>query len=90
MSPYLATRTHLPRRAFLRGAGITLALPFLEAMTPAFARAATTPRPPKRFVAMCATLGFHTPFLHPKESLSLKQEFSESPAIFDTATDLSD
>ncbi len=68
MIPYLATRTHLPRRAFLRGAGITLALPFLEAMTPAFARAATTPRPPKRFVAMCATLGFHTPFLHPKET----------------------
>ena len=35
---------------------------------PAFARAATTPAPPKRFVAMCATLGFHTPFLHPKEA----------------------
>ncbi|MDQ3622697.1 MAG: DUF1552 domain-containing protein [Verrucomicrobiota bacterium] len=61
-------RTHLSRRAFLRGAGITLSLPFLEAMTPAFARAAAATQPPKRFVAMCATLGFHTPFLHPKET----------------------
>lgn len=68
MSPYLATGAHLPRRAFLRGAGVTLALPFLEAMTPAFVRAAAAPRSPKRFVAMCATLGFHTPFLHPRES----------------------
>ena len=31
---------HLPRRAMLRGLGATLALPFLDAMVPAFARAA--------------------------------------------------
>ena len=31
---------HLPRRAVLRGLGATMALPFLDAMTPAFARAA--------------------------------------------------
>ncbi|MEQ1748355.1 MAG: DUF1552 domain-containing protein [Prosthecobacter sp.] len=62
----IATKRHLSRRAFLRGAGTVLSLPFLEAMTPAFARATT--QPPKRFVAMCATLGFHTPFLHPKET----------------------
>ncbi|MEO1524508.1 MAG: DUF1552 domain-containing protein [Planctomycetota bacterium] len=30
--------------------------------------AAGSPHPPKRFVAMCATLGFHTPFLFPEES----------------------
>ena len=30
------TKKHLPRRAFLRGAGATLALPFLDAMVPAF------------------------------------------------------
>jgi len=28
----------IPRRTFLRGAGATLALPMLDAMTPAFAR----------------------------------------------------
>jgi hypothetical protein len=33
----IVTRKSLPRRTFLRGAGATLALPFLDAMTPAFA-----------------------------------------------------
>jgi hypothetical protein len=32
----MITRKHLPRRAFLRGAGAALALPFLDAMVPAF------------------------------------------------------
>jgi hypothetical protein len=66
MSPHIATRAALSRRAFLRGTGVSLSLPFLEAMTPAFSRAAS-PQAPPRFVAMCATLGFHTPFLFPKE-----------------------
>ena len=30
------TKKHIPRRTFLRGAGVTLALPFLESMVPAF------------------------------------------------------
>jgi hypothetical protein len=30
------TKRHLPRRTFLRGAGVTLALPLLESMVPAF------------------------------------------------------
>lgn len=34
----------LPRRSFLRGAGVSLALPMLECMTPACASAATAPR----------------------------------------------
>jgi hypothetical protein len=29
------TKKHLSRRTFLRGAGVTLALPFLESMVPA-------------------------------------------------------
>ncbi len=68
---HLATKTHLSRRAFLRGTGAALALPWLEAMVPAFAtraQAAAASVAPKRFVAMCATLGFHTPFLFPKET----------------------
>src|SRR5262245_29478173 len=68
MTPQIATRAALSRRSFLRGAGVTLSLPFLEAMTPAFTRAATAAQSPQRFVAMCATLGFHTPFLFPKET----------------------
>ncbi len=62
--PYLSTGKALSRRHFLRGAGgAMMGLPFLEAMTPAFSRAA--PGSPKRFVAMCATLGFHGPHLFP-------------------------
>jgi hypothetical protein len=66
----IATRCHLDRRAFLRGAGTVLSLPFLEAMVPAFATRAQAinAQPPQRFIAMCATLGFHTPFLFPKET----------------------
>jgi hypothetical protein len=36
----LITRKHLPRRTFLRGLGVTVALPFLDAMTPALSAAA--------------------------------------------------
>lgn len=66
---YTATKRHLDRRAFLRGAGTVLSLPFLEAMVPAFATRAqaAVAQPPPRFLAMCATLGFHTPFLFPQE-----------------------
>lgn len=38
-------------------------MPFLEAMAPPGAWSA--PAGPKRTVMICATLGFHTPFLHP-------------------------
>jgi hypothetical protein len=41
------TRKHIPRRAFLRGAGITLALPFLDSMVGAqtpLAKSAATPK----------------------------------------------
>lgn len=67
---YTASKRHLDRRAFLRGAGTVLSLPFLEAMVPAFATRAqaAVAQPPPRFLAMCATLGFHTPFLFPQET----------------------
>jgi hypothetical protein len=42
-APYIA-RAPLPRRSFLRGAGVTLALPLLECMRPAFAAVAPAPR----------------------------------------------
>lgn len=66
----IATKRHLERRAFLRGAGTVLTLPFLEAMVPAFATRAQAAvgQPPPLFLAMCATLGFHTPFLFPQET----------------------
>lgn len=65
-SPYLATGRALSRRHFLKGTGsAVLSLPVLEAMSPAFLRGQSS-TPPKRMVAMCATLGFHGPQLFPK------------------------
>lgn len=48
------TKKHLPRRTFLRGAGVTLALPLVEAMVPASTLIAqTAAAPPKtRFVGV--------------------------------------
>ena len=62
---YIATKTSLNRRAFLKGSGATVALPFLSAMMPAFAKADAAP---KRFVAMNAGLGFHAPNFIPTEA----------------------
>src|SRR5499427_10986782 len=48
------TKKHIPRRAFLRGAGVTLALPLLESMFPALvptAKAQATTKIP-RFVGI--------------------------------------
>ena len=41
----ILTRKALPRRTFLRGLGTAVALPFLDAMVPALARAQATKRP---------------------------------------------
>ncbi|MCA9052282.1 MAG: DUF1552 domain-containing protein [Planctomycetaceae bacterium] len=71
--PNVSTRAALSRRTFLRGSGAAvIGLPLLEAMRPIFGRSAfaaetgENPSPP-RFVACCATLGFHTPFLFPDQ-----------------------
>lgn len=66
--PHIATHAAIDRRRFLRGVGVGLSLPWLDAMAPAFARAAGAEQPPKRFVAMCAGLGFHAPFLIPTQA----------------------
>jgi hypothetical protein len=73
-SPFVTTRGALNRRHFLRGTGAALiGLPLLDAMTPLFGTAAAAAErsghaPPKRFVAACATLGFHCPFLFPEQA----------------------
>ena len=70
-APAVHTRQPLSRRHFLRGAGAAaLALPLFDAMGPSLGRralgAAADSESPPRFVAMCATLGFHGPFLFPE------------------------
>ncbi len=60
--------THqLNRRSFLRAAGITLALPALEAFAP-LTRAAASAGPIRRLVACCTTLGIHGENLFPKQA----------------------
>src|SRR5499425_1195104 len=47
------THRHIPRRTFLRGAGVTLALPLLEAMVPALTPTRlTAAAPTRRFVGI--------------------------------------
>ncbi len=56
---------HLSRRALLRGAGVTLGLPLLEAMTPALA-AVPEAKTARRFVGVSMALGLHNPNLVPE------------------------
>ena len=54
------TKKHISRRMLLRGAGVTLALPFLDSMVPSLvpsAKAAATPKVP-RFVGIFSPHGF--------------------------------
>lgn len=46
----MVTKKYLPRRSFLKAVGVTLALPMLDAMTPAFAGPAGNARAPLRMV----------------------------------------
>src|SRR5438477_3287479 len=75
VAPFVSTRPALSRRKFLRGAGILLSLPLLDAMTPAFAAAAkriaagTTPGgKPRRMFGVCNNLGLLPEHFFPKES----------------------
>jgi hypothetical protein len=55
----------LSRRTFLRGVGISLALPFLDSMLPrTLAEAAAAA--PKRMICINTSLGLHAPFFFPK------------------------
>jgi hypothetical protein len=69
--PFTSRRRPLSRRRFLRGAGVAMALPFLECMAAPFARSAFTASPdapPRRFFGICNNLGLlHEPFF-PKTS----------------------
>ena len=56
-SPYISTSRHFSRRSILKGLGVSLGLPLLDAMTPAFAKAAAAPQAPRRFLGICNNLG---------------------------------
>lgn len=57
----------LNRRRFLRAAGVSLALPWLDALAPSRARAADA-APPRRMVCICTPLGLHPPYFFPDKA----------------------
>jgi hypothetical protein len=81
-TPYLATRANrLGRRQFLRGFGVSLALPMLEAMTPAFAAKSDIVKP-RRLFAICNNLGVLPGEFFPAES---GRDYKLSPYLIELA-----
>ena len=66
-APHISTSSAtLPRRTFLRGAGVTMALPLLECMTPSFARAAS--EAPYRMLIVANNLGVLPKYFFPQSA----------------------
>ncbi len=63
--PTLTLKRTISRRTALKCAGVSLSLPMLDAMTPAFGKEAETKRA-KRFVGVSLALGLHNPNLVPE------------------------
>src|SRR3954470_24512294 len=84
--PSAPHRRALSRRGFLRGAGIVLSLPMLDAMLPAFSSAADQAPlasvdpdgKPRRMLAICNTLGLLPEKFFPKEA---GKNYKPSPCL---------
>ena len=63
----MPTPRRFSRRVLLRGAGVTLTLPLLDAMIPRQTRAAAG-EPLRRMICINTTLGLHTPNLFPAQA----------------------
>ncbi len=57
-----------PRRHFLRAAGVTMALPMLDALLPRVRAGDKAAPPPRRMVSICTPLGVHPPFFFPEQA----------------------
>jgi hypothetical protein len=68
-APFIATRQALSRRRFLRGVGVAISLPLLDAMQPGFARAASSALAPnarpRRMFGICNNLGVRPDLFFP-------------------------
>src|SRR5258708_35660941 len=60
--PMMITKMSMPRRTFLRGVGAVIALPWLDAMTPALTAATVAPQRPRFFYL---PNGMYLPNFHP-------------------------
>src|SRR3954447_13197268 len=84
-STHISVRGKMPRRQFLRGAGVLLSLPFLEAMVPAFARAqpgssADLTQPLRRILGICNNLGLLPDRFFP-DPKSTGHDYTPSPYL---------
>jgi hypothetical protein len=64
-TPYIAFKRSVSRRRFLAGTGVLLALPMLDAMTPAFAAAVPSATKPRRMLGICNNLGLVPDYFFP-------------------------
>jgi hypothetical protein len=77
-------RTPIDRRRFLRGAGVALALPFLDSMTPAFSQTKKPSSPlapgatPRRMLGICNNLGLLSDQFFPSGK---GREYTPSPYL---------
>src|SRR5438046_1832333 len=82
------TKKQLPRRTFLQGTGVTLALPLLESMVPAATALAQTPANPKpRFVGVFYPHGMAPGYWEPEKEGALPEKL---PFITETLEKVKD
>ena len=83
------TNRALSRRTMLKAAGVSLALPLLDAMTPAIAAAAA--KPPVRMLAICTNLGILPHYFFPETAgdqyestpyLSILEKYRRDMTVF--------
>ena len=60
--------TPCPRRHFLRAAGVTMALPMLDALLPRVRAGEKVVSPPRCMVCICSPLSVHPPFFFPEQT----------------------
>ena len=82
----IVTKKALPRRTFLRGAGVSLALPMLDSMFPAFTARAATANPVRRLGFVYIPMGCNWFQFFPKEVGRL----TELPPTLNTLTPFRD
>ena len=89
-APHITTLRGMSRRAMLKGVGVSLALPMLDAMLPCFSRAAA-PAPPRRFVGMMTNMGILPQYFFPEKEgrdyaltpyLEILKEHRDSLTVF--------
>ena len=82
------TKKHIPRRTFLSGAGVTLALPLVEAMVPAgtaLAQTAATPTP--RFIGIFYPHGMAPGYWEPEQEGKLPGKLPYIPEVLEKVKD---